>query len=156
MRYTMKKETRSSDTKRYTWALLQPTVGCSVLVENVEAMDVWEAAAEMQRLRACCDGTATMEDLTGSTFTITASLGRDGGLGATSIINHPEVGILGVHKARDMPVVQNGQITICQNHECSLGTIVWLMVQMAQGSCTIVKETARASGAHLHVRDQNE
>ena len=52
-----------------------------------------------------------MEDLAGSTFTIT-SLGRDGGLGATPIINHPEVGILGVHKARDMPVVQNGQITI--------------------------------------------
>ena len=52
-----------------------------------------------------------MEDLSGSTFTIT-SLGRDGGLGATPIINHPEVGILGVHKARDMPVVQNGQIAI--------------------------------------------
>ena len=28
------------------------------------------------------------------------------------IINHPEVGILGVHKARDMPVVQNGQIVV--------------------------------------------
>ena len=52
-----------------------------------------------------------MEDLAGSTFTIT-SLGRDGGLGATPIINHPEVGILGVHKARDMPVVQNGQIVV--------------------------------------------
>ena len=82
------------------------------VVKNVEAMDVWSAAAEMQRVSgACRDGTATMEDLTGSTFTIT-SLGRDGGLGATPIINHPEVGILGVHKARDMPVVQNGQITI--------------------------------------------
>ncbi len=75
-------------------------------------MDVWSAAADMQRVSgACRDGTATMEDLAGSTFTIT-SLGRDGGLGATPIINHPEVGILGVHKARDMPVVQNGQIVV--------------------------------------------
>jgi 2-oxoisovalerate dehydrogenase E2 component (dihydrolipoyl transacylase) len=82
------------------------------VVKNVEAMDVWSAAADMQRVSgACRDGTATMEDLAGSTFTIT-SLGRDGGLGATPIINHPEVGILGVHKARDMPVVQNGQIVV--------------------------------------------
>jgi len=82
------------------------------VVKNVEAMDVWSAAADMQRVSgACRDGTATMEDLAGSTFTIT-SLGRDGGLGATPIINHPEVGILGVHKAREMPVVQNGQIVV--------------------------------------------
>ena len=52
-----------------------------------------------------------MDDLTGSTFTIT-SLGRDGGLGATPIINHPEVGILGVHKAVDRAVVIDGKITI--------------------------------------------
>ena len=53
------------------------------VVKNVEAMDVWSAAAEMQRVSgACREGTATMEDLSGSTFTIT-SLGRDGGLGAT-------------------------------------------------------------------------
>ena len=82
------------------------------VVKNVEAMDVWSAATEMQRVSAACrDGVATMDDLTGSTFTIT-SLGRIGGLGATPIINHPEVGILGVHKAREMPVVANGQITI--------------------------------------------
>ncbi|MDP6906357.1 MAG: dihydrolipoamide acetyltransferase family protein [Candidatus Thalassarchaeaceae archaeon] len=82
------------------------------VVKHVEAMDAWSAAAEMQRVSgACRDGTASMEDLAGSTFTIT-SLGRDGGLGATPIINHPEVGILGVHKAREMPVVLNGQIVI--------------------------------------------
>jgi pyruvate/2-oxoglutarate dehydrogenase complex dihydrolipoamide acyltransferase (E2) component len=33
-------------------------------------------------------------------------------LGATPIINHPEVSILGVHKAREMPVVRNGDIVI--------------------------------------------
>ena len=52
-----------------------------------------------------------IRDRTGSTFTIT-SLGRDGGLGATPIINHPEVAILGVHKAREMPVVRNGEVVV--------------------------------------------
>lgn len=82
------------------------------VVKHVEAMNVWDAAAEMQRVTGSArDGTATLEDLTGSTFTIT-SLGRDGGLGATPIINHPEVGILGVHKAREMPVAKAGSIVI--------------------------------------------
>jgi len=82
------------------------------VVKHVEAMDAWQAAAEMQRVASAArDGTASLEDLTGSTFTIT-SLGRDGGLGATPIINHPEVAILGVHKAREMPVVREGQIVV--------------------------------------------
>ena len=82
------------------------------VVKHVEAMDAWQAAEEMQRVAgAARDGTASLDDLTGSTFTIT-SLGRDGGLGATPIINHPEVAILGVHKARDMPVVRDGQIVV--------------------------------------------
>jgi len=82
------------------------------VVKHVETMDVWQAAEEMQRVAgAARDGTASLDDLTGSTFTIT-SLGRDGGLGATPIINHPEVAILGVHKAREMPVVRDGQIVV--------------------------------------------
>ena len=75
-------------------------------------MDSWQAASELLRVsQAARDGSASLEDLTGSTVTIT-SLGRDGGLGATPIINHPEVAILGVHKAREMPVVRNGQIVV--------------------------------------------
>ena len=82
------------------------------VVKHVEAMDAWQAAEEMQRVAgAARDGTASLDDLTGSTFTIT-SLGRDGGLGATPIINHPEVAILGVHKAREMPVARDGQIVV--------------------------------------------
>jgi pyruvate dehydrogenase E2 component (dihydrolipoamide acetyltransferase) len=52
-----------------------------------------------------------MEDLSGSTFTIT-SLGADGGLFATPILNFPEVGILGVHQMKQKPVVKDGQIVI--------------------------------------------
>ena len=82
------------------------------VVKHVEAMDIWQSAAEMQRVSgAARNGTASLDDLSGSTFTIT-SLGRDGGLGATPIINHPEVSILGVHKAREMPVVKDGKIVV--------------------------------------------
>ena len=82
------------------------------VVKHVEAMDIWQSAAEMQRVSgAARNGTASLDDLSGSTFTIT-SLGRDGGLGATPIINHPEVSILGIHKAREMPVVKDGKVVI--------------------------------------------
>ena len=82
------------------------------VVKHVEAQDIWQSASEMKRVsQAARDGTAGLDELTGSTFTIT-SLGRMGGLGATPIINKPEVGILGVHNAVDTPVVRNGQIVI--------------------------------------------
>jgi 2-oxoisovalerate dehydrogenase E2 component (dihydrolipoyl transacylase) len=82
------------------------------VVKHVEAMDIWSAAAEMGRVtQATRDGKAGVDDLSGSTFTIT-SLGRMGGLGATPIINKPEVGILGVHNAKDRPVVIDGRVEV--------------------------------------------
>ena len=82
------------------------------VVKHVEAMDIWQSAAEMVRVtQATRDGKAGVDDLTGSTFTIT-SLGRLGGLGATPIINKPEVGILGVHNAKDRAVVHNGHVVV--------------------------------------------
>ena len=82
------------------------------VVKHVEGMDIWQAATEMTRVTSATrDGKATAEDLSGSTFTIT-SLGRLGGLGATPIINKPEVGILGVHNAKDRAVVKDGNIVI--------------------------------------------
>ena len=82
------------------------------VVKHVEAMDIWQSATEMGRVTgATREGKASVEDLTGSTFTIT-SLGRLGGLGATPIINKPEVGILGVHNAKDRAVVRDGAVVI--------------------------------------------
>jgi len=82
------------------------------VVKHVEAMDIWQSAAEMGRVtQATRDGKAGVDDLTGSTFTIT-SLGRLGGLGATPIINKPEVGILGVHNAKDRAVVKEGHVVV--------------------------------------------
>jgi 2-oxoisovalerate dehydrogenase E2 component (dihydrolipoyl transacylase) len=82
------------------------------VVQHVEAMDIWQSAEEMMRVTSATrDGKATASDLLGSTFTI-SSLGRLGGLGATPIINKPEVGILGVHNAKDRAVVRDGNIVI--------------------------------------------
>ena len=82
------------------------------VVQHVEALDIWDAARQMTEVvTATRDGKATSAQLSGSTFTIT-SLGAMGGLGATPIINKPEVGILGVHKAIDRAVVKNGQVVV--------------------------------------------
>ena len=82
------------------------------VVQHVEALDIWDAARQMSEVvTATRDGKATSAQLSGSTFTIT-SLGAMGGLGATPIINKPEVGILGVHKAIDRAVVKNGQVVV--------------------------------------------
>ncbi len=70
------------------------------LAEEVAAL---AGAAREKRCR--------QDELTGGTFTIT-SLGEQGGLFATPIINHPEVAILGLHKMRQRPVVKDGQIVV--------------------------------------------
>jgi len=57
------------------------------------------------------DGKLTMDDLTGGTFTITNG-GVFGSLISTPIINFPQVGILGLHKVQERPMVVNGAIAI--------------------------------------------
>lgn len=85
---------------------------CVPVVRHTEAMDLWQAAREMRRItEAARNHSISRDELTDSTFTIT-SLGRNGGIGATPIINHPEVAILGINKAADRPVVYKGQIAI--------------------------------------------
>ncbi|MBI3939506.1 MAG: 2-oxo acid dehydrogenase subunit E2 [Acidobacteria bacterium] len=73
------------------------------VVKDADRRSIWELAAEIQRLAEDARrGRSKLEDLQGSTFTIT-SLGSLGGLMATPIINYPEVAILGVHKIRGLP-----------------------------------------------------
>ena len=74
------------------------------VVQHAEARTIWECASEVQRLsEAARSGTATREELTGSTITIT-SLGALGGIASTPIINAPEVAIVGVNKIAMRPV----------------------------------------------------
>ncbi|WP_292192112.1 dihydrolipoamide acetyltransferase family protein, partial [Mesorhizobium sp.] len=74
------------------------------VVKHAEARDIWDCAAELNRLaEAARSGTATRDELSGSTITIT-SLGAMGGVATTPVINHPEVAILGVNKMMVRPV----------------------------------------------------
>ncbi|HRO02346.1 MAG TPA: dihydrolipoamide acetyltransferase family protein, partial [Terricaulis sp.] len=82
------------------------------VVRHAEARDVWDSAAEVSRLAAAVRAnTATKEELSGSTITIT-SLGALGGIVTTPVINHPEVAIIGVNKLVERPVVKNGAIVV--------------------------------------------
>ncbi len=57
------------------------------------------------------DNKLAINDLMGGTFTITNG-GVFGSLMSTPILNAPQVGILGMHKIQERPVVVNGQIVI--------------------------------------------
>jgi pyruvate dehydrogenase E2 component (dihydrolipoamide acetyltransferase) len=75
-------------------------------------MTIVEIAREIDRLAdGARAGKLSPQELGGSTFTIT-SLGKQGGLFATPILNTPEVGILGVHRMKQKPVVRDGQIVV--------------------------------------------
>ena len=78
------------------------------VVRNVESRGIWDIATEMGRVTSAArDGSATRDELSGSTITIT-SLGALGGLVTTPIINAPEVAIVGVNKMEMRPVWRSG------------------------------------------------
>ena len=86
--------------------LVVPVVrGCDTRsIEELRA-DVDELA---ERARA---GKLTQDELRGSTFTVT-SAGKLAGLLVTPLVNHPEVGILGVHRIGPRPVVRDGDVVV--------------------------------------------
>ena len=61
--------------------------------------------------KRAADGTLTLEDLSGGTFTITNG-GVFGSLLSTPILNPPQVGILGLHKIQERAVALNGQVVV--------------------------------------------
>jgi pyruvate/2-oxoglutarate dehydrogenase complex dihydrolipoamide acyltransferase (E2) component len=80
------------------------------VVRDADKRSIFDMAGELERLAtAVQEGSATRDDLVGSTFTI-SSLGKLGGVMATPILNFPEVGILGVHELKERPAVVDGQI----------------------------------------------
>ena len=82
------------------------------VARHSEARSLEDLATEIRRVStAARDNTATREELTDSTITIT-SLGKMGGITSTPIINQPEVSIIGVNKAVDRPMVHNGQVVV--------------------------------------------
>jgi 2-oxoglutarate dehydrogenase E2 component (dihydrolipoamide succinyltransferase) len=82
------------------------------VVRNVDAMsfaEVEKAIAEYGQKAK--DGTLTMADMTGGTFTISNG-GVFGSLMSTPIINPPQSAVLGLHRIEERPVARNGQVVI--------------------------------------------
>jgi len=82
------------------------------VVKYSEIRTLNDLAAEVRRVStAARENTAKRNELMGSTITIT-SLGKQGGIVTTPVINLPEVAIIGVNKAVERPVVVDGQVVI--------------------------------------------
>jgi len=82
------------------------------VVKNVDKKSILDIAADINALiEKTKSRTLTVEEMKGGSFTI-SNMGPLGGLFATPILNYPEVGILGVHKIEEKPVVRQGEIVI--------------------------------------------
>jgi 2-oxoglutarate dehydrogenase E2 component (dihydrolipoamide succinyltransferase) len=82
------------------------------VVRNADQLSLAGIEAEIGRLaKKARDGSLSMADMTGGTFTITNG-GVYGSLLSTPIINPPQSGILGMHKVEKRPVVVDNQIVI--------------------------------------------
>ena len=82
------------------------------VVKHADRLGLFALARRIEDLSLSArSGTLAPEDFRDSTFTVT-SLGRQSGLLATPILNHPEVGILGVHRIKERPVVRDGAVEV--------------------------------------------
>lgn len=82
------------------------------VLRGADRLSILEIGREIERLSSeARAGKTRREDLGGSSFTIT-SLGKQGGLFATPVVNYPEVAILGVHQIKKRPVVKGDQIVV--------------------------------------------
>jgi 2-oxoisovalerate dehydrogenase E2 component (dihydrolipoyl transacylase) len=80
------------------------------VIRDAQDRNVWQLATEIARLaEAARTGKAKVEELTGSTLTIT-SLGPLGGIATTPVINRPEVAIIGPNKIVERPVFHGDDI----------------------------------------------
>ena len=82
------------------------------ILRNVEAMSFAGIEAGIAEFGAKArDGTLSIDDMSGGTFTISNG-GVFGSLLSTPILNPPQSGILGMHKTEDRPVVVNGEVVV--------------------------------------------
>ena len=80
------------------------------VIREVDGKSLNQIAQEARELAAKIrENRATPDDVTGGSFTVT-NLGAYDIDGFTPIINPPQVGILGVGRAVDKPVIENGEV----------------------------------------------
>lgn len=82
------------------------------VIRDADQMSIAEIEKELGRLaKAARDGSLSMADMQGGTFTITNG-GVYGSLMSSPILNAPQSGILGMHKIQERPVAVGGQVVI--------------------------------------------
>src|SRR5687768_8735865 len=82
------------------------------VIRNAEALSFADLEISVgEYARKARDGSITLEELTGGTFTITNG-GVFGSLMSTPILNPPQVAILGMHKIQERPMVVDGEIKV--------------------------------------------
>ena len=82
------------------------------VLRDADRMSFAEIEAAIKRFaRETDEGSLSLDDLRGGTFTITNG-GIFGSLMSTPILNPPQVGILGLHRIEDRPVAHNGEVVI--------------------------------------------
>ena len=82
------------------------------VIRNAESLSVADIEKTIGNFgKKAKDGTLTMEDMKGGTFTISNG-GVFGSLLSSPIINPPQSAVLGLHRIEDRPVVRNGEIVI--------------------------------------------
>ena len=82
------------------------------VIRNAESMSVAAIEKTIGNFgKKAKEGTMTMEDMKGGTFTISNG-GVFGSLLSSPIINPPQSAVLGLHRIEDRPVVRDGQIVI--------------------------------------------
>ena len=82
------------------------------VIHHADRLSIIGLSREIQRLaEQVRDGKANNSDMRGGTFTLT-NIGAIGGTMCSPIINHPEVGIMGINKIYQKPMVYQGEIAI--------------------------------------------
>ncbi len=82
------------------------------IVRDADQLSISGIEKEIGRLgKAARDGTLSMADMQGGTFTISNG-GVYGSLMSSPILNAPQSGILGMHKIQERPVAIGGQVVI--------------------------------------------
>jgi pyruvate dehydrogenase E2 component (dihydrolipoamide acetyltransferase) len=82
------------------------------VIHHADRLSIIELSQSIQRLaEQVREGKANASDMRGGTFTLT-NIGAIGGMMCAPIINHPEVGIMGINKIYQKPMVYQGEIAI--------------------------------------------
>ncbi|MEW6722441.1 MAG: dihydrolipoamide acetyltransferase family protein [Candidatus Micrarchaeota archaeon] len=99
------------------------------VIRDVDRRSIVEIAQEIEHLAvAARERKIKLEEMKGGTFTIT-NIGSVGGMYSSPIINPPEVGIMGVHRIKDLPLLVDGKVkprkvlglSLCFDHRVNDG-----------------------------------